>query len=126
MLFYRSDKTGDFITFLTGKSGFTPVCDGESMTEVVANTTDAAQEKHVPVVTVDGKNVKVRVGSVDHPMLEKHYIPFIILETRQGYQKKDLKPGDEPAAEFVLSADDEPVAAYEFCNLHGLWKTDIK
>ncbi len=125
MLFYKCDLCGNFITFLTEKTASTPVCCDEPMHEVTPNTTDAATEKHVPVVNVDGSTVSVRVGSVEHPMTEEHYIQFIILETKTGYQKKDLKPGEKPEAVFALADGEEPVAAYEYCNLHGLWKADI-
>jgi superoxide reductase len=125
MLFYRCERCGNFVTFLTEKTAVTPTCCGEPMKEVIANTTDAAQEKHVPVVTTDGNKVKVAVGSVAHPMFPEHHIQFIILETEHGYQKKDLKPGEAPEAEFVLADGDKAVAAYEYCNLHGLWKTSI-
>jgi superoxide reductase len=124
MLFYKCDLCGNFITFLTEKAA-TPTCCGQTMTEIKANTTDAAQEKHVPVVTCEGNKVTVKVGSVDHPMLDAHYIQFIILETTMGCQKKDLKPGDAPCAEFVLAEGEKAVAAYEYCNLHGLWKAEI-
>ena len=123
MLFYKCDECGNFITFL-GEKAATPVCCGQPMKEVVANTTDAAKEKHVPVVKVEGNKVTARVGSVDHPMEEKHYITFIILETNQGYQKKDLHPGEEPCAVFALAEGEKPVAVYEYCNLHGLWKAE--
>ena len=66
------------------------------------------------------------VGEVAHPMIDEHYIQFIILETDRGYQKKDLKPGEEPKAVFALADGEKAVAAYEYCNLHGLWKADIK
>ena len=95
------------------------------MEEIVANTVDAAREKHVPEVAVEGNLVKVQVGSVAHPMMDAHYIQFIILETKKGYQKQDLKPGQEPKAEFLVAPGDEPVAVYEYCNLHGLWKKEI-
>ena len=86
---------------------------------VKPNTTDGAYEKHVPVIEQTGEQVTVKVGSVAHPMLEVHYIEWIILETATGYQKHDLKPGEEPVAHFAVT---EPVvAAYEYCNLHGLW-----
>ena len=94
------------------------------MAELTANTTDAALEKHVPVIAADGNTVTVTVGSVEHPMLDAHYIQFIILETNQGYQKKDLKPGEAPVAKFALSDGETAVAAYEYCNLHGLWKAE--
>ena len=87
--------------------------------EVIANTTDRAYEKHVPVIEHAGDSVTVKVGSVAHPMLEVHYIEWIVLETSTGYQKHELKPGDAPEAHFAVT---EPVvAAYEYCNLHGLW-----
>ncbi|SEA24430.1 superoxide reductase [Lachnospiraceae bacterium NK3A20] len=125
MVFYRCEKCGNFVTFLGEKTASTPICCGEPMKEVVANTTDAAQEKHVPVVTCEGNQVTVQVGSVEHPMLPEHFIQWIILETENGFQKKDLKPGEKPCALFVLADGEKPVAAYEYCNLHGLWKAEI-
>ena len=106
-------------------SGVPVVCCGEKMSEIVANTTDAAFEKHVPAVTVDGSKVTVSVGSVAHPMIPEHYIQFILLETTNGYQVKNLKPGEAPVAEFILADGESAVAAYEYCNLHCLWKADI-
>ena len=98
--------------------------EGEKMEILEPNTTDAAGEKHVPVIKQDGQNVVVEVGSVAHPMLEEHHISFIILETKNGFSKYDLKAGDEPKAVFTLAEGDEVVAAYEYCNLHGLWKAE--
>ena len=92
-------------------------------TELIANTVDAAQEKHVPVITVDGETVKVAVGSVEHPSLPAHYIEFIVLVTETGMQMRWLKPGDKPEAIFKVT--DKPVAAFEYCNLHGLWKAEV-
>ncbi len=100
-------------------------CCGEPMVELVPNTTDAAVEKHVPVVTVEGNTVTVVVGEAAHPMSEEHFIQWIALETKQGAQRKPLCPGQEPKAVFALADGDEAVAAYAFCNLHGLWKKDI-
>ncbi|HJA32288.1 MAG: desulfoferrodoxin [Clostridiales bacterium] len=103
--------------------GVPVMCCGEKMLELTPNTTDGALEKHVPEVTADGLKVSVVVGSTVHPMLEEHYIQFIALETKNGcIYRKDLKPGDEPKAEFMLSEGDAVEAVYEFCNLHGLWK----
>ena len=87
--------------------------------ELVANTVDAAQEKHVPVISISGDEVKVEVGSVEHPSLPAHYIEWIVLVTESGFQMKWLKPGDKPEAIFKIT--DKPVAAFEYCNLHGLW-----
>ena len=94
---------------------------GEStLTEIKVRSIDASVEKHVPQVMIDGDLVTVFVGSVLHPMEEKHYIEFIEIETKNGIQRKMLKPGDEPKAIFKL-VDDEFVNAYAYCNLHGMW-----
>ena len=99
-----------------GKIVISDIPVGENVTP---NTTDGAYEKHVPVIEQLGDHVTVKVGSVEHPMLDVHYIGWIVLETATGYQKHDLKPGDKPEAHFAVT---EPVlAAYEYCNLHGLW-----
>ena len=92
-------------------------------TELIPNTTDAAGEKHVPVISVNGDEVKVEVGSVEHPSLPAHYIEFIVLVTEGGMQMKWLKPGMKPEAVFKVT--DKVVAAYEYCNLHGLWEAKV-
>ena len=122
MEFYRSNKNDRISVFVStlGRPA------GEGADEVLtANTVDAAREKHVPVIAREGNTVTVTVGSVLHPMTEEHYIPFIALETAQGLQVKNLKPGMRPVAVFALADGDEPVAAYEYCNLHGLWKAEV-
>ena len=91
--------------------------------ELVANTTDAAGEKHVPVIDQTDDIVTVKVGSVEHPSLEAHYIKFIVLVTEGGMQMKWLKPGMKPEAVFKVT--DKPVAAFEYCNLHGLWEAKV-
>ena len=101
------------------------MCCGQKMTELVPNTVDAALEKHVPDVTVNGNTVSVAVGSVLHPMLEEHHIGFICLETEKGSQIVKLSVGSEPKAVFAVAEGDKPVAVYEFCNLHGLWKKEL-
>ena len=113
------------IIMLIGGKGTDISCGGKPMSFLQANTTDAAQEKHVPQVTVDGKKVIVKVGSVEHPMTDAHLIQWIYLQTKRGGQYVHLTASDKPAAEFIVADGDEPVAAYEFCNLHGLWKADI-
>ena len=92
------------------------------MEEIIPNTTDASAEKHVPVIKVDGNHVVVEVGSVAHPMIEAHYIEWIALQTDKGNQRKQLKPGDAPRAEFALLDGEKVVAAYAYCNLHSLFK----
>ena len=91
-------------------------------TELIPNTTDAAGEKHVPVISVSGEEVSVKVGSVEHPSLEAHYIEWIVLQTENGMQMKWLKPGMKPEAKFKTS--EKAVAAFEYCNLHGLWMAE--
>ena len=93
----------------------------KKMVELVPNTTDAAQEKHVPVATVEGNKVVVNVGSVDHPMLDEHWIQWVYLETDKGGHRKVLNPGEKPNVVFALTEDEKPLAVYEYCNLHGLW-----
>lgn len=123
MKFFRCEHCGNFVGVIND-AGVPMMCCGQKMTEVVAGTTDAAVEKHVPVVTVEGNIVKAVVGSVEHPMVEEHYIEWIALETEKGVQRKTLKAGDAPEVEFALTADDKVVAAYAYCNLHGLWKSE--
>ncbi|MBR1860201.1 MAG: desulfoferrodoxin [Selenomonadaceae bacterium] len=100
-------------------------CNGKPMNPLPANTTDAAQEKHVPVVEVSGNKVSVKVGSVAHPMTEAHLIEWIYLQTKKGGQYRHLTPSDKPEADFLVAEGDTPIAVYEYCNLHGLWKADI-
>lgn len=95
----------------------------EGWVELKAGSTDAAQEKHVPVVTKKCKSVKVDVGSVAHPMTAEHLIEWVALETEQGYQVKYLTAGSEPVCLFTLADGDKAVAVYAYCNLHGLWQS---
>ena len=120
MKFYRCKHCGQ-IAMKEVDKGVNLVCCGEAMQELVANTTDAAGEKHVPVVKVEGNKVCVSVGEVEHPMLDVHYIMFIGIETNKGKQIKYLKPGEKPYAEVMLADGEELVKAYEYCNLHSLW-----
>lgn len=121
MKFYRCEHCGNVITHFVD-SGVPVVCCGEPMKELTPNTTDAAVEKHVPVVKLEDNKVTVSVGSVEHPMTEAHYITLIVLETKNGTQFKQLTPSDKPEAVFYIGEGDEVVAAYDYCNLHGLWK----
>ena len=121
MKFYICNHCGNIIAYVRDK-GVPVVCCGEKMQELVPGTTDGAVEKHLPVITREGEKVTVAVGSVAHPMVEEHWIQWIALETTGGNQRKELHPGDEPKAVFLVPEEDEIVAAYESCNLHGLWK----
>ena len=119
--FYICKHCGNMIAFVK-ESGVPVICCGEKMTEVVPGTTDAAVEKHVPVVTVENNIAVVSVGSVAHPMLPEHYIEWISIQTNYGNQRKVLTPGSEPKACFALLPGEEIEAAYAYCNLHSLWK----
>ncbi len=121
---FKCAHCGNMIEMVEDK-GVKVICCGEPMQLMDPNTTDAAQEKHVPVVTVDGNKVTVNVGSAEHPMMEEHHIAFIILETDKGVQRKALDHTGKPEAVFALAEGEKPVAAYEYCNLHGVWKAEI-
>lgn len=121
MKIVRCEGCGKIAVILKDSACPTKCC-GEPMVELQANTTDAAEEKHVPVVVREGNTITVSVGSVEHPMSEEHYIEFIVLETEKGFRVAYLAPNDKPEANFYAS---EPVVAvYAYCNLHGLWKTE--
>lgn len=124
MKVYKCSQCGNIINMISA-SGVPVMCCGKKMDELVPNTVDASGEKHLPVVDATESRVDVAVGSVEHPMTEEHYIEWICLETEQGTQCKNLKPGDVPSASFVLNGE-KPLAVYAYCNLHGLWKTEIE
>ena len=113
MKVFKCTKCGNMISYLE-KDACDVKCCGETMVEITPNTTDAAGEKHVPVIEVDGNIVTVKVGSVAHPMMEEHSIRWVVLETEQGRQRKTLKPGDEPVAVFAIADGDKAVEAYEY------------
>jgi len=99
------------------------LCCGQPMVELKANTTDAAQEKHVPAVVREGNTITVTVGSVPHPMTEEHHISWILVAQENKTQRVKLNPTGEPTATFTIEDGDATV--YEYCNLHGLWAVDI-
>ena len=121
--FYICEKCGNIVE-KHENSGVPVVCCGQKMTELVAGTVEASREKHIPVVEVGEGVVTVTVGSVLHPMTEEHLISWVYLETDRGSQKKLLSASDSPVVKFAL-ADEKPVDVYAWCNLHGLWKTEI-
>ena len=119
--FFYCEHCGNIIAYTTN-SGVRIECCGEEMKEIVPNTVEASKEKHIPVIKKEGNLVTVEIGSVPHPMLEEHYIEWVVLRTKQGNQRKGLKPGQAPSVTFALVDGDEVVEALAFCNLHGLWK----
>ena len=124
MKFLRCEVCGKIVALVNDCSSCPTKCCGEAMKGIVPNTSDGAHEKHVPVVKVEGNHVLVEVGSVAHPMIEAHYIEWIALETSKGNQRKQLKPNDAPRAEFALLDGEKVIAAYAYCNLHSLFKSE--
>jgi superoxide reductase len=116
---YKCNVCGNIIEVLHGGAGEL-VCCGQAMNLLAENTVDAAKEKHVPVVEKTADGVKVSVGSVAHPMEEKHYIEWIEIIAGGKSYRQFLNPGEAPEATFKVDAED--VAAREYCNLHGHWK----
>lgn len=106
-------------------SGVPTICCGEAMEELIPDVTDGAEEKHVPVIKVTGNTVTVTVGSKLHPSLAEHYIEWILLQTDKGIQQKWLNPGMEPKVDFAILTGERVEAAYEYCNIHKLWRTAI-
>ena len=121
--FYRCRHCGNLTGALVD-TGVPMICCGEPMERLVPNTAEAAHETHLPCAGVDGARVTVQVGSVDHPMSEAHRIEWIYLATKNGGQRKAFCADGLPVATFALD-DDAPVAAYAYCNLHGLWRTAL-
>ena len=122
--FFICKHCGNMIGFVDNK-GVPLVCCGDKMLELVPNTVEASTEKHLPAVTVSGDTINIQIGSTPHPMEDAHYISFVYLETVRGGQRKSLKVGEEPKLSFKC-ADDKPIAVYAYCNLHGMWKTEIQ
>lgn len=122
--FFVCSVCGNLIEMIDHK-GPKVVCCGKPMDELVANTTEASVEKHIPVVSVNGNKIKVQVGSTLHPMTQEHHISWIYLITTQGVQRKSLAIDSDPIVEFALTEDDKVLEAYAYCNLHGLWKVEL-
>lgn len=121
--FYICEHCGNIVE-MVHDAGVKPVCCGQKMNELVPNSVEASGEKHIPAVTVREGIVEVNVGSVDHPMVEEHFIEWVQVITDKGVQRKYLNAGEAPNAVFPLG-DDKAVAVYAYCNLHGLWKTEL-
>jgi len=116
---YKCEVCGNIVEVLHGGAGDL-VCCGQPMKRFVENTVDAAREKHVPVAEKTATGFKVKVGSVPHPMEEKHWIEWVEVIVGGKAYRQFLKPGKAPEATFDIKAD--KVTAREYCNIHGLWK----
>jgi len=123
-LFFICKHCGNIIGMIRN-SGVPIVCCGEDMTLLVPNTRDGALEKHVPIVNIDSNIVNVNVGEVDHPMTSEHQISWIYIKTTTGGRRINLNSSDNPSAEFILSEGEYLVSVYAYCNLHGLWNTEV-
>ncbi|MCL2322085.1 MAG: desulfoferrodoxin FeS4 iron-binding domain-containing protein [Oscillospiraceae bacterium] len=120
--FYRCNHCGNLVSFIEN-SGVSIICCGEPMTELIPNTTDAAQEKHVPVATKNDGKLNVKVGSVPHPMTKEHHIGWIAVAEENRTTRITLPVNGAPEAEFCVG--DGAITVYAYCNLHGLWVTEL-
>ena len=121
--FYICPHCGNIVE-MVNDAGVKPFCCGQKMQELVPGSVDASHEKHVPDVKVSEGAVEVNVGSVDHPMESVHYIEWVQLDTDKGSYRRFLQAGDAPQVSFRLSGE-VPQTVYAYCNLHGLWKTEL-
>ena len=121
--FYVCPHCGNLVE-MVNDAGVNPVCCGQKMKELVPNTVEASGEKHIPAVTLGDGFVEVNVGSVDHPMVDVHWIEWVELVTDKGNHRKSLNPGEAPNVKFLLNGE-KPLAVYAYCNLHGLWKKEL-
>jgi len=123
MKFYRCSICGNIVE-LVNDGGGELVCCGQPMDELIAKIEDEGMEKHLPIVSREADKIMVSVGSTLHPMIDAHYINWIIIKYNNKLQKKYLKPGDEPKAIFTIDEEINKIEVYEYCNIHGLWKTN--
>lgn len=121
--FYVCEHCGNLVGMIHA-SGVPMICCGQKMTALEPNTVEASNEKHLPVATVEEGKLTVKVGSVAHPMADVHYIQWIYVQTDKGGMRRELKPNEAPEAVFTLG-EEKPVAVYAYCNLHGLWMTQL-
>ncbi len=122
--FYICEHCGNLIGMIHD-AGVPMMCCGQKMTKIEAGTVDASKEKHLPVVSFDGKVVTVKIGAVEHPMTSEHSILWVYLQTSKGGQRKCLEVGEAPVVTFSVT-NETPIAVYAYCNLHGLWMTEVK
>ena len=122
--YYICEKCGNLVEKIED-SGVPMVCCGQKMSHLEAGVVEASREKHIPVASVAGNLVRVVVGSVEHPMAEEHSILWVELKSDRGVQRKNLVVGEAPVVEFALVDGETPLEVYAYCNLHGLWKSEI-
>ncbi len=120
--FYKCEKCGNIVE-LINDAGVPLVCCGEEMAKLEAQSADQTTEKHVPIATREGGKINVVVGSTLHPMEDKHFIEWIAIVTDNGIERINLSPGQEPKA--IFCDKEGSVDVYEYCNIHGLWKSTL-
>ncbi len=125
MKFYKCNICGNVVDLVV-EGGGTLVCCGEDMELLTPKEMEEGSEKHLPVATLNGNKLTVRVGSVPHPMEENHFINFILLKYNGKVGRKDLNPGEAPEKTFTIDEDFTEIEIYEYCNVHGLWKTTFR
>jgi len=121
--FYICPHCGNLIGMVKDK-GVPVMCCGQKMQPLVPNTVEASGEKHIPVASIENGVLTVNVGSVDHPMAAEHFIEWVYVETENGGIRRNLNPGEAPNVKITLG-DEKAVAVYAYCNLHGLWMTEV-
>ena len=121
--FYVCEHCGNLVG-MVHDAGVPMTCCGQKMTKLEAGVVDASHEKHLPVAMVEGNTVKATIGAVAHPMSAEHSILWVYLQTDKGGQRKNLSVDGAPTVRFALE-DEKPIAVYAYCNLHGLWKTEL-
>ena len=121
--FYVCAHCGNIVE-MVHDAGVSIFCCGQKMDELIPGSVDASVEKHVPAVKVQESSVEVNVGSVEHPMVDVHWIEWVQLQTNKGSYRHYLNPGEAPYVKFLLN-DEKPLAVYAYCNIHGLWKTEL-
>ena len=119
--FFICKHCGNIIAMIKD-NGVSIQCCGEDMQKIIPGTTEASEEKHIPVYKTEGNTVIVSVGTVEHPMVPEHYIEWVCIESDVGFQYKRLLPNTPPKANFLLSKGESVKAIYAFCNQHSLWK----
>ena len=119
--FYACRHCGNIMAMIRD-GGVRVQCCGEKMHRLEPGATEGSGEKHIPVYKLEGNNVHVTVGSVEHPMTQEHFIQWICLDTEHGIQYAHLKPTDKPQAKFAICDGDEVREVFAFCNQHNLWK----
>ncbi|MCK9478782.1 MAG: desulfoferrodoxin [Firmicutes bacterium] len=122
--FYRCEICGNIVGLIHNGGGEL-VCCGQPMDLLTANTFDASQEKHVPVISKDGNNITVKIGSDEHPMTDAHYIQWVYLSSSKGGQRKCLAPNYKPEVTFCVCDADDNFEVFAYCNLHGLWTASL-